>query len=177
MSKILRKLAVTAVATMALGGTTLAAAGTASADTSYHCRTSSHSVDNPSYGGPYGDNFDFSVKLCAKRSSGVISSYAKISWDGPAWFVNDTSMFDAARFHLQTKRSTSGADPVVKWANTGMESKLEHGDTNGNGSMTTGVIKSSAGSSRYLSDGYIQLNWNEDGKRYRTTYFAASPTV
>ncbi|MET8741709.1 hypothetical protein [Streptomyces sp. NPDC004728] len=178
MSRTSRTFATLAIATMALGATTLGTAGTASADTSYHCKTSSHSVDNPTYGGIYGDNFDFDVKLCAKRSGGYISTYATVKWDGPAWFVDGPEEFDAARFHLQVKKSVSGTDPVVKWANyTGIKNKLEHGDTNGNGSYTTGVLKYKAGSGRYLADGFIQLDWDGDGKGYRNTYFSASPTV
>ncbi|MFF1733742.1 hypothetical protein [Streptomyces sp. NPDC058247] len=179
MSKILRKLAVTAVATMALGGTTLAASGTASADTSYHCRTSSHSVDNPAYSGALPDNFDFTVKLCAKRSGGYISSYAKISWDGPyAQQTYNENTFDTVRFHLQTKKSVSGPDKVVQYGNyTGLWYALDHASEYGNGSYETGTLKHKAGSSRYLADGYIQIDWNNDGRGYRNTYFSASPTV
>lgn len=67
-------------ATALFGGAMVATAGPAAA-ASYHCTTSKHSVDNPAYGGVYADNFDFSVQLCAKRSSGNIYTYAKISWD------------------------------------------------------------------------------------------------
>lgn len=178
MNTTSRMITGTVAATAVLGGALVATAGPAAAAASYHCTTSKHSVDNPAYNGIYADNFDFTVQLCAKRSSGTIYTYAKISWDGPAWFVDGPSEFDAARFHLQTKKSVSGPDKVVKWANyTGIKSRLEHGDYKGNGSYTTGVLKYSAGSSRYLADGFLQLDWDKDGKGYRTTTFSASPTV
>jgi hypothetical protein len=160
-----------------IGAISLATAGPASA-VSYHCTTSTASVDDPAYSGPLTDNYNFTVTLCAKRVSGVIYAYAKASWDGPVWFVNQTEILDAARFHLEIKKSISGTDPVVKSANSyGIEYKLEHGNTAGNSSFTTPVLKYTAGSGRYLADGIIQLDWNNDGKGYRTTAFSASPVV
>ncbi|MFE6163139.1 hypothetical protein ACFQ7F_29970 [Streptomyces sp. NPDC056486] len=161
----------------AVGAVSLAAAGPASA-ASYRCTTSSASVDDPAYSGPLSDNYNFKVTQCAKRVSGVIYAYAKASWDGPVWFVNQTDVLDGARFHLQVKKSVSGPDPVVKYKNSyGIEYKLEHGNTAGNSSFTTPVLRYSAKSGRYLADGSIQLDWNNDGKSYRTTLFSASPTV
>ncbi|MCQ1582129.1 hypothetical protein [Streptomyces parvus] len=172
-----KRTAVTLLAAAAVTGTTFATATTASA-ASYHCKTSSASVDNPAYSGPWADNYNFDVKLCAKRSGGYIYTYARVDFEGPVAYVNMTDTLDGARFHLQTKKSTSGTDPVVKSANyTGLEYKLEHGNTAGNGSYTTGTIKYKAGSGRYLADGYIQLDWNRDGRGYRNTHFSASPTV
>ncbi|MCX4531047.1 hypothetical protein [Streptomyces sp. NBC_01669] len=161
----------------ALGVASLITAGPVSA-ASYHCTTSSASADDPAYSGPLSDNYNFKVTLCAKRVSGVIYAYAKASWDGPVWFVNQTDTLDAARFHLQVKKSVSGPDPVMKYSNSyGIEYKLEHGNTAGNSSYTTPVIKYTAGSGRYLADGNIQLDWNNDGKSYRTTLFSASPSA
>lgn len=176
----LTRTAVTLLAAAAVVGTTLASAGTASA-ASYSCKTSSHSVDDPSYSGPDSDNWDVDVKLCAKRSGGYIYTTATVYWDGPyASHQHSTLTFSKARFHLETKRSVSGTDPVVKYANyTGLEYALEHSSNNGNGSYETGTLKYKAGgSARYLADGYIQLDWSGDGKDYRTPIqFTASPTV
>lgn len=172
-----KRTAVALLAAAAVTGTTLATATTASA-ASYHCKTSSASVDNPGYNGPWADNVTFSVSLCAKRSGGYIYTYAKANFEGPVMNINDTGIFDGARFLLQTKKSISGTDPVVKSGTyTGLEYKLEHGNTAGNGSYTTGTLKHKAGSGRYLADGAAQLDWNNDGKSYRTTNFSASPTV
>ncbi|MFM9462688.1 hypothetical protein ACKI1K_07520 [Streptomyces scabiei] len=173
----LKRTAVTLLAAAAVTGSTLATASTASA-ASYRCKTSSASVDNPAYNGPWADNYNFDVKLCAKRSGGYIYTYARVDFEGPVSYVNQTDILDGARFRLQTKKSVSGTDPVVKAATyTGLEYKLEHGNTAGNGSYTTGTMKYKAGSGRYLADGYIQLDWNNDGNDYRTTHFSASPTV
>ncbi|WP_393072241.1 hypothetical protein [Streptomyces sp. LN704] len=176
--KASRRLAAVAASAGAILGGVIATAPAASA-ASYHCTTSSASVDNPSYNGPWADNYTFKVSLCAMRSGSYIYTYAKVSFEGPVMYVNQPSTLDAARFHLETKKSVSGTDPVVKSANfTGIEYKLEHGNFAGNGSYTTGTIKYKAASGhRYLADGYIQLDWNHDGKGYRTTNFTASPTV
>jgi hypothetical protein len=171
--------AVTLLAAAAVTGTTLATAGTASA-ASYSCKTSSHSVDDPSYSGPDSDNWDFDVKLCAQRSGGYIYTTATVYWDGPyASHQHSSLTFNNARFHLQTKKSVRGTDPVVKSANyNGLENALENSSNNGNGSYKTGTLKYKAGSGRYLADGYIQLDWSGDGKGYRAPIqFTASPTV
>src|SRR5690606_39691005 len=93
--------------------------------------------------------------------------------------TNNRFTFDDARFHLQTKKSVSGTDPVVQYANyNGLEGALENSSAAGNGSYKTGTVKYKAGSGRYLADGYIQLNWAGDGKSYRAPiHFSASPTV
>ncbi|MEW2513770.1 hypothetical protein [Streptomyces sp. NPDC046870] len=150
---------------------------TASAAT-YRCTTSSASVDNPAYSGPLSDNYNFDVSLCAKRSGGYIYAYVNVKFEGPVWYVNQSDVLDAARFHLQIEKSVAGPDPVVKSAiYPGLEYKLEHGNTWGNGSYKTSTLTYRAGSGRYLADGLIQLDWNNDGKGYRNTYFDASPTV
>ncbi|MFG2703191.1 hypothetical protein [Streptomyces sp. NPDC048386] len=169
----------TAVIIAALAGTTALATTPASA-ASYHCTTSSHSVDDPTYNGPDSDNWDFDVTLCAMRSGGYIYTTATVYWDGPYTAKNrNTYTFNKAKFQLQTKRSVSGTDPVVKSsAFTGLEHALEHSSSNGNGSYSTGTLKYRAGSGRYLADGYIQLDWSGDGKSYRSPIlFTASPVV
>ncbi|MEU0942511.1 hypothetical protein ABZ379_06900 [Streptomyces canus] len=180
MPAALKRTAVTLLAaTAAVTGTTLATAGTASA-ADYSCTTSSHTADDASYNGPDSDNWDFTVKLCAKRSGGYIYTTATVRWDGPyASSQHGTWTFDNARFHLQSKKSVRGADPVVKSANYGgLEYALEHGSDSGNGSYKTGTLKTKATSARYLADGYIQLDWSGDGKGYRAPIkFTASPTV
>lgn len=168
------------LAAAAVTGTTLATAGPASA-ASYSCRTSSSAtIDDPTYRGPDSDNWDFEVKLCAKRSGGYIYTTATVYWDGPySSGTNGPFTFNKARFHLQTKKSVSGPDKVVKYANfTGLERALENSSAGGNGSYETGTVKYKATSGRYLADGYIQLDWSGDGKGYRAPIlFTASPTV
>ncbi|MFJ4622314.1 hypothetical protein [Streptomyces sp. NPDC088812] len=176
----LKRTAVTLLAAAAVAGTTLATAGTASA-AGYSCKTSSSgSYDDPSYNGPDSDNWEFDVKLCAMRSGGYIYTTATVYWNGPySSGTNNSFTFNKARFHLETKKSVSGTDPVVKSATyTGLEGALENSSAAGNGSYKTGTLKYKAGSGRYLADGYIQLDWSGDGKDYRAPIqFTASPTV
>ncbi|WP_420036043.1 hypothetical protein ACN2WE_30915 [Streptomyces sp. cg28] len=177
MRKPPRSLSAAAIVSALAATTALTATAPASA-ASYHCTTSKKSVDDPAYWGPLPDNYDFTTTLCAKRSGSTIYAYAKISFDGAATFENRPDLLDAARFHLQIKRSVSGPDPVVKWKNHyTIEDRLETNNKWGNGSYTTPTLTYKAGSSRYLADGFIQLDWNNDGKGYRTTTFSASPTV
>lgn len=173
-----RRLATVALSLSLLAGTAAVLAPTASA-ASYRCKTSTASVDNPAYSGPWADNINFTVKLCAKKSGGYVYTYAKVDFEGPVMNVNMTDIFDGARFYLVTKKSVSGTDPTVKSGYfTGLEYKLEHGNTAGNGSYTTGTLKYKAASSgRYYADGSAQLDWNNDGKSWRATGFSASPTV
>nr|WP_119589876.1 hypothetical protein [Streptomyces scabiei] len=169
-----------AVVLAALAGTAALATATPASAASYQCRTSSHTVDDPTYNGPDSDNWDLTVTLCAKRSGGYIYSTAKVNWDGPYTAKNRSTLtFNNAKFQLQTKHSVRGTDPVVRSAAyTGLEHALEHSGGNGNGSYETGTTAYKAGSGRYLADGYIQLDWSGDGKGYRSpVLFTASPTV
>ncbi|MFC7908283.1 hypothetical protein [Streptomyces nigra] len=179
MRKLKRSTSIAAVLA-ALAGTAALATATPSSAASYHCTTSSHSVDDPSYNGPDSDNWDLEVTLCSMRSGGYIYTNATVYWDGPYTAKNrNTYTFNKAKFQLQTKKSVSGTDPVVKSAAyTGLEYALEHSSSHGNGSYSTGTLKYPAGTGRYLADGYIQLDWSGDGKDYRSpVLFTASPVV
>lgn len=163
----------------AVAGATLMTAPTASA-ASYHCKTSHASVDDSSYDGPWPDNWDFTVKNCAKRSGSYVYSYAKISWDGPNWYatMDDPWIFDGAYYKLMTKRSKSGTDPVVKSRNlTGIEDRLENSTSAGNydGTYTTPTLKTKVG--KAVTDGTLYLDWRSDGRGYHASGFSASPRV
>ncbi|MFD3589761.1 hypothetical protein [Streptomyces sp. NPDC058683] len=115
-----------------------------------------------------------------KRSGGYIHATATVYWDEPYTAKNRSTLtFNKAKFQLQTKKSVSGRDPVVKsGAYTGLEHALEHSSSNGNGSYSTGTFKYKAGPYRYLADGYIQVDWSGDGKSFRAPIlFTASPVV
>lgn len=178
----IRKPATTAVATAlltaSLAGAGLAGASPASAAEAahYHCKTSSKSIDDPGYTGPWADNWDIKVKLCAKRSGSHVRTVAKVAWDGPV-YAKDVKIFDGANFRLQAKKSKSGK--VVKGKTfRGIEPKLESDDANGNhnGSYTTGHVTTKI-SGKARADGKLRLNWNNDGRGYRTYFYAASPRV
>ncbi|MFF8617189.1 hypothetical protein [Streptomyces sp. NPDC015350] len=146
---------------------------------SHSCKTSSSATyDNPSYNGPGADNWSFDVKLCAKRSGGHICTTATVCWNDPCSSgTNNRFTFNKARFHLQTKKSVRGADPVVQYANyTGLERALENSSAMGHGPYGAGALKYKSGSGRYLADGYIQLDWSGDRKGCRASIlFSASP--
>ncbi|WP_246530603.1 hypothetical protein [Streptomyces bathyalis] len=170
----------TALLAASLAGASLAGASPASAAEAagYHCKTSSKSIDDPGYSGPWADNWDITVKLCAKRSGSHVRTVAKVAWDGPV-YAKGTRVFDGANVRLQAKKSKAGNDPVIKGKTfRGIKSRLNHSDSNGNhnGRYDTGrvtaVIKGKA-----RADGKLRLNWNNDGRGYRTYFYAASPRV
>ncbi|WP_327352835.1 hypothetical protein [Streptomyces sp. NBC_01304] len=178
--RTLKRSTSTAVIIAALAGTAALATAAPASAASYRCTTSDYTVDDPSYSGPDSDNWDLTVKLCAKRSGGYIYTTATVYWDGPySSKQNNSGTLNKARFHLQTKKSVSGPDKVAKYANyTGLENALEHSSNGGNGSYETGTLKYPVGSGGYLADGYIELDWSGDGKSYQAPIlFDASPVI
>ncbi|MDX2826473.1 hypothetical protein Sipo8835_12540 [Streptomyces ipomoeae] len=173
-----RRAACTALAvTAALTGAAVTAAPSAAA-LAWKCKTSTKSIDQANYDGPWADNWDFKVKICAARSGGTVYSKASISWDGPVGGVDDTSIFDGAYFRLVLKKQQSGTDPVKRSKNGGgIEAKLENSDGNGNynGSYSTGTISYKLGAGKGYSDGTLYLDWSDDGHGYQRHDFAASP--
>ncbi|MCZ0984265.1 MULTISPECIES: hypothetical protein [Streptomyces] len=163
----------------ALAGTSLLAASPASA-LSYKCTTSTKSIDNPAYSGPWADNWDIKISLCSARSGSTVYSYAKASWDGPVGEVDDTSIFNGAYLRIWIAKSVAGTDPVVRSGNYyGIEAKLENSDYwgNYNNSYTTPTISYPVGSAKAYVDGQLKLEWRNDGKGYLNYDYSASPTV
>ncbi|WP_433544510.1 hypothetical protein ACQPZG_04900 (plasmid) [Streptomyces sp. CA-294286] len=173
--RIARTLTATATTAALITGATVLGASTASA-ASYRCTTSTKSIDHPGY--TINDNFNFSVKTCAKREGGYIYAKAYVSVDGPWGFAGQSSVHDA-RALIQVKRSVSGPDPVSKSAyGTGLGSKLNNLDAYGNTSYTSPTVKhKAAAGSRYLGDSVVQIDWKNDGKGRISYSFSASPTV
>lgn len=173
--KIARALTATVATAALVAGATALGTGTASA-ASYKCTTSKKSIDHPGY--TVNDNFNFSVKTCAKREGGYIYAKAYVSVDGPWGFAGESSVNDA-RALIQVKRSVSGTDPVSKYAyGTGLGSKLNNLDAYGNTKYTSPTVKhKAAAGSRYLGDSVMQIDWKNDGKGRISYNFSASPTV
>jgi hypothetical protein len=93
-----------------------------------------------------------------------------------------TPVLDACRAHtgLPAPRrhptSTPKARAKGSWKNfSGIKNRIENNTRSG--SYTTSAIRWSAGSRRGLGDGYLQLDWDNDGKGYRSYHFTASPAV
>ncbi|MEU5137708.1 hypothetical protein [Streptomyces californicus] len=173
--RIARKLTAAAAAAAMVAGVSVLGAGTASA-ASYRCTTSTKSIDHP--GSTINDNFNFKVKMCAKREGGYIYAKAYVSVDGP-WNFAGQSPVNEARALIQVKRSISGPDPVSKYTyGTGLGGKLNNLDAYGNTSYTSPTVKHKAGSgSRYLGDSVLQIDWSNDGKGRKSYSFSGSPTV
>ncbi|MFF9040511.1 hypothetical protein ACF090_34170 [Streptomyces sp. NPDC014892] len=171
----------TAAIVTALVGTAAVATANPAAAANYQCTTSTESIDDPAYSGPWADNWDVTVRLCAMRSGSTVSTYAKLSWDGPAYtYADDSTILDGAYFNLQVKKSQAGTDPVKKSKKYhGIESRLESSgsDANYNNSYTTPVLSYAISSSHALADGELRLDWNNDGRGYWKHLFSASPTV
>lgn len=173
--RMARSLIATAATAALVAGVTVVGTGTASA-ASYKCTTSKKSIDHP--GNTINDNFNFTVKTCAKREGGYIYAKAYVSVDGP-WNYAGQSAVNDARALIQVKRSASGTDPVSKYAyGTGLGSKLNNLDAYGNTSYTSPTVKHKpAAGSRYLGDSVMQIDWKNDGKGRISYNFSASPTV
>ncbi|MER7720891.1 hypothetical protein ABTX99_28830 [Streptomyces flaveolus] len=82
-------------------------------------------------------------------------------------------VFDGARWVQQIKHSRTGPDTVQTWKNfPGIKNRIENNTRSG--SYTTSAIGWTSGNRRGLGDGYLQLDWDNDGKGYRSYHFTAS---
>jgi hypothetical protein len=168
---VVKAAAASAVAASLLGAT-VAFASPASA-LSWHCTTSSKSIDDAGYSGPWADNWDFKVTNCAARSGSYVYAKSTIRWDAPAYYSGATATFDGAKFRTYIKRSATGT--VLRYATYDVENRLEHSDSYGNGSWTTPTISYRVGSSRAYGDGALKLDWHSDGAGFRNYGFTGSP--
>jgi hypothetical protein len=175
----MKKRAISAVVSIAAAGTAIFAAPPAHAVT-YHCTTSSKSIDDPGYTGPFTDNITFKVKVCAARSGSYVSTYSRVSWDEPYWFAaHQGDWFDNAWVRIYIKKSVSGPDPILRYYDSfgsyyGFLNGLNSGK---DGSFTTRTISYKIGSSRGLGDAALKLDWNHDGAGIKTYKFPASPVI
>ncbi|MEU0942334.1 hypothetical protein ABZ379_05980 [Streptomyces canus] len=160
-------LAAASVAVAVLGAT-VAMTAPASALT-WTCKTSSKSIDDAGYSGPWADNWDVTVKVCTARSGNTHYAKAELKWDAPPYYSGDTSTFDAAQFRLFLVRPDSAATAKTKtWD---IEYRLEHSNSSGNGSFKTSAISFSSSKKAY-ADSTLRLNWNNDGRSYRNYEYA-----
>ncbi|MBO1330924.1 hypothetical protein [Streptomyces sp. VRA16 Mangrove soil] len=174
---LLRRALVPSLAAALLASPAAAAAGPGRAPDAapaYRCATSSRSIDTPSYSGPWADNWDVTVTLCAARSGAKVHAYAKVSWDGPAaGFKED--FFNDAYFTVRVQRGRS----VLRSASFhGIKGRLENGDNfwgNHNGSYRTPVVTAHVGRGRAAAHGSLALDWRHHGNGYQRHAFSASP--
>ncbi|MEV3858754.1 hypothetical protein AB0J38_31125 [Streptomyces sp. NPDC050095] len=151
-----------------------AAPHTPDAAPKYRCTTSKKSIDTPSYSGPWADNWDLTVSVCAARSGSKLLAYAKASWDGPAAGFKEDFFYDA----YLTVRVGRGHHTLKSASFHGIKKRLEDGDNfwgNHNGSWRTPVVTARAGRARASADAVLALDWRGHGKGYDHHRFAASP--
>ncbi|WP_143196920.1 hypothetical protein [Streptomyces sp. CB00455] len=169
-----------AAAALACVAATAPAGAAAQAPLHYQCSSSTRSIDDTAYSGPWPDNWDVTISVCAARSGSTVHSYAEARWDGPTFYaVDDTTIFDGAKIRLQIKESRHGTDPLVAEHDfTGLEARLEDSNSNAhyNGRYRTGTISHRAGP-RALADVVLFLDWHGDGRGYQRHEYTGSPTV
>lgn len=170
-TKITRGVAAFAVVTATVAASVTASTSEASA-LSWKCSTTKKSIDMPQYTGPFPDNYDFTVKVCGARSGSTVYGKTKVSWDGPPRF-DDYNIFDAAYVRTYVKKSVSGKDPVKRYRDSSIHSKLEKGD----GSAMLTSVKYKIGKSKIVADAALKLNWNNDGDGVKHYTIKASPRV
>ncbi|MFI6375468.1 hypothetical protein [Streptomyces sp. NPDC050546] len=146
---------------------------------SWKCKESSKTIDDAGYTGPWGDNWDFTVKNCVARSGSYVYAKAKVTWDAPPWYSGSdlSETFDSAGFRLYLKHSDAGADTVLLKKDFGIRAKLAAMNGSGNGSWTSSTIKKKVGGKSAYADGALRLNWDEDGKDVIHYGFKASRSV
>ncbi|MGW0773920.1 hypothetical protein ACWD01_09785 [Streptomyces sp. NPDC002835] len=146
---------------------------------SWKCDSSSRTIDDASYSGPAGDNWDFTVKNCVARSGGYVYSKAKVTWDAPPWYAGTdlSNTFDSAYFRLYVKHADAGADTVLGKKTFYIQDNLAAMNGAGNGSWTTSTAKKYVGGKSAYADGALKLNWNNDGKGLRHYGFSGTRSV
>ncbi|GAA2086311.1 hypothetical protein GCM10009801_48670 [Streptomyces albiaxialis] len=143
---------------------------------SWKCNSSTRTIDDAGYSGPWGDNWDFTVKNCVARSGGYVYAKAKVSWDAPPWYSGTdlSETFDSAYFRLYLKHADGGADTVLGKKTFSIRDNLAKMNGSGNGSWTTSTAKKYVGNKSAYADGALKLNWDEDGKGLRHYSFQGS---
>ncbi|MFF4498627.1 hypothetical protein [Streptomyces sp. NPDC001546] len=159
------------------GAATTTATATA-ASLGYVCSSSTKTIDDASYSGPWPDNWDVTVETCAARSGATVYAYSDIRWDGPHYGSTDAVIFDGAKVRVQISQSREGTDPVVAEQDFSLKSRLEKSTSNGDhdGHWRTPVISHRAGRGAY-GNSVIFLDWHKDGHGYQAHDYKGSPTV
>ncbi|ORT57920.1 hypothetical protein BKD26_22440 [Streptomyces sp. CB03238] len=145
----------------------------------WKCTSSSSTIDDAGYSGPFADNWDFTVKNCVARSGGYVYAKATVSWDAPPSYAGTdlTETFDSAHFRLYLKHSDAGADTVLLKKDFNIQPALAAMSSAGNGSWSSSTIKKSVGSKSAYAAGALRLNWDEDGKGVRQYDFKGTRSV
>ncbi|MEU3065027.1 hypothetical protein [Streptomyces subrutilus] len=158
---------------------TAVAAAPAPAAPAYRCSSSTRTIDDAGYSGPWPDNWRVTVRVCAARSGSTVHAYAEVRWDGPTYqTLNDPTILDGAKLRVQIKPAGKGGPILTRRDFPGIEAALEHSDGQGDhdGAYRTPTISHRAGP-RAVADVVLLLDWHSDGHGYRAHEYTASPTV
>ncbi|MFF3214126.1 hypothetical protein ACFYYB_26055 [Streptomyces sp. NPDC002886] len=145
----------------------------------YKCASSNKSIDDAGYSGPWPDNWEVRVQVCAVRSGATVFAYAAVRWDGPGFYsTTDATIFDGAKVRVQIKQAREGTDPVVVEKDFSLKGRMEAATSGGdrNGSYRTPTISHQAGPDA-LGDAVLFVDWHKDGHGYRGYDYTGSPTV
>ncbi|GAA3244890.1 hypothetical protein [Streptomyces lavendulae] len=173
-----RSLAAAAVLAV-LAGTATSTTATAASALRYSCSTSTKSIDDAGYSGPWPDNWDVTVQVCAARSGGTVYAYADVRWDGPSFYgTTNAKIFDGAKVRVQIMQSREGTDPVVMERDFSLRERMERATPGGDrdGSFRTPVISHQASGNAY-GNAVLFLDWHKDGHGYQAHDFKGSPTL
>ncbi|MFB6614684.1 hypothetical protein ACFCV9_10780 [Streptomyces sp. NPDC056367] len=154
------------------------AATVATAAPTYKSSSATKSIDDASYSGPWPDNWDVTVQVCAARSGSTVYAYADVRWRGPTFYGTASTIFDGAKVRVQIMQSREGTDPVVAEQDFQLKDQMETPTSSGDhtGHYRTGTIRHSAGSGAY-GNATLYLDWHKDGHGYRGYDYTGSPTV
>lgn len=139
----------------------------------WHCNSSSKSIDNPGYWGPWADNLDFTAKVCAQRIGSTVYTETRLSWSTPSTYQSNPLHDAYGREYV--KHSTSGPDPVT-CARTTDRIQQVIGKSGSSGTLTS-KGKSCPTVKYGLGDFALRLDWKDDGAGDKTYKFSASPRV
>ncbi|MFD3722724.1 hypothetical protein [Streptomyces sp. NPDC058674] len=168
----------------AFGGAVLLAlavvAGTAPPDQAapaYRCSRSVQTIDDAGYSGPWPDDWEMTVRVCAARSGPTLRTYAEARWDGPAYqALDDPTILDGARLRVQIRQRDGAV--VASQDSSGIESRME--DSNGqgghNGTFRTPTLSHRAAPGAH-ADAVLLLDWHGDGRGYSSYQYGSSPVV
>ncbi|MGW7064792.1 hypothetical protein ACWGHM_40755 [Streptomyces sp. NPDC054904] len=168
----------------AFGGAVLLAlavvAGTAApapAAPAYRCSSSVQTIDDAGSSGPWPDNWEITVRVCAVRSGAAVRAYAEARWDGPAYqALDDPTILDGAKLRVQIRQRDGAV--VAAQDSPGIESRME--DSNGqgdhNGTYRTPALSRRAAPGAH-ADAVLLLDWHGDGRGYRSYRYGSSPAV
>lgn len=164
---------------VSVGAAPASASPAAAGGLHFKCSSSTKSIDDAAYSGPWPDNWEVTVQVCAARSGAMVSAYATVRWDGPGFYsTTDATIFDGAKVRVQIKQARQGTDPVVVEKDFTLKTRMEAATSGGdrNGSFRTGTVSHRAGPGA-LGDAVLFVDWHKDGHGYRGYDYTGSPTV